>query len=223
VSYDEFIKILPFVVATISLVITGILGVANYLLSRDKTRLDRERLAHDRAMMYWDKRVEVYSAVWSAVTEAFEEYISLKEVADDPDEALRKWAVIRTVKEDPEKAEELRQAVKDRPDSFLSWLLSERRRDFSELEADVRKQYFFLTPHHRNVVSAIFDACSSLKAATSREDFRRQYYQNFDSVNDSYRELNSAIDETFYAVESLDGSGHPSGENADGRQKGERV
>jgi hypothetical protein len=204
---DSFVRVMPFVIAIASVVVTGLLAYANYRLSRDKMSLDRERLAHEKAIVFWGKKVEAYSEVWSAATEAYEEFLDLKSVADDPIEELHKWVLVRSVKEgktedkyDP-KYIELEEAVKRDPDGSLPWMLSQRTIDPGALEEEVRKDFFFLSPDHRAIVTRIFAICTTLQSSKSREEFREAYYGNLEALQELFNQLNTCIDETFYGTD----------------------
>jgi len=55
-NYEEFLKLLPYLVTFASLIVSAILGIANYQISRKTASLEKERLAHDKAIVYWDKK-----------------------------------------------------------------------------------------------------------------------------------------------------------------------
>jgi len=207
--YEELLKLLPYLVAFASLVVSAILGIANYQISRGNASLEKERLAHDKAMVYWDKKVTVYSNVWAAATTAYEGYLNWQVIADDPREQLRKWAVIRTVREKGSQREidKFNRQVQEDPNYWLGWLLEGRKPNFEELEAEVRKQSFFLSPLHRELVVSIFDACTALRHAKTTAEFTSAYYDHLELVKSKYRELNNEIDRTFYPAEST----HPTG------------
>src|SRR5215213_1432586 len=157
-TYEQLLKLLPYLVTFASLIVTAILGIANYRISHDTASLEKERFAHDKAMVYWNEKVTVYSKVWTAVTTAYEGYLSWQNIADDPSEALRKWAVITLINErkgspdggrqqrkrrwlaagDPtqDAIDDLQQRVRDDPDYWLGWLREERKPNFEELEAE---------------------------------------------------------------------------------------
>jgi len=59
-------------------------------------------------------------------------------------------------------------------------LIHDRKPNFDELEAAVRKEFFFLTPLHREIVVSIFDACNALAGAKSIAEFSTVYYDHLD-------------------------------------------
>ncbi len=201
-STAELIKLAPFAVALASLAATGLLGYANYALSRDRSRLDREQFAHAKAMVFWDKKVEAYSTIWSLVTDAVEEFRALADAATDPHDALRKWVVIKRVNanvpEDDEGFLDLGRRVEEDPGSWLPWMLSERKVQFDELAAGVKSRYFFLAPSERVPVDQIFNACHAIRQASSIEDFRTRYESGARDIESAYQDLNDRIDSAMY-------------------------
>src|SRR5215212_959004 len=155
-NYEEFLKLLPYLVTFASLIVTAILGIANYQISRGKASLEKERFANEKAMVFWDKKVVAYSDVWAAVTAAHDGYLAWQPIADDPSEALRKWAVITIVNEKGSQGEidGLTRRVRDDPDYWLGWLIQNRKPNFPDLAAkvlEVREGFLFVAPRHREM------------------------------------------------------------------------
>jgi hypothetical protein len=55
-NYEELLKLLPYLVTFASLIVTAILGIANYQISRGQASLEKERFANDKAMVFGTRR-----------------------------------------------------------------------------------------------------------------------------------------------------------------------